>query len=95
MIYISGKITGTDDYIKRFEVAENRLIKANGIFVINPAAINERLPKCCEYSDYMKVSLCLLSLCDTIYMLKGWETSAGARLEHDYAVANDYIIIYE
>ena len=25
MIYISGKITGTDDYLQRFEVAENHL----------------------------------------------------------------------
>ena len=93
MIYISGKITGTTDYIKRFEDAERSLNRR--FSVVNPAAINARLPKDCKYSDYMKVSICLLSLCDTIYMLKGWETSNGARLEHAYAVANGYKIIYE
>ena len=35
-IYISGPITGTSDYMKRFEKAEKELTE-NGYSVINPA----------------------------------------------------------
>lgn len=38
-IYISGPITGTDNYMERFEKAENGL-KALGVSVVNPAKVN-------------------------------------------------------
>ena len=38
-IYISGPITGTSDYMERFEKAEKELIE-NGYSVINPAEVN-------------------------------------------------------
>lgn len=38
-IYISGKITGTTDYLNRFKEAEQHLKKA-GHEVINPAELN-------------------------------------------------------
>ena len=38
-IYISGPITGTSDYMKRFEKAEKELTE-NGYSVINPAKVN-------------------------------------------------------
>ena len=38
-IYISGPITGTSDYMERFEKAEKELIE-NGYSVINPAKVN-------------------------------------------------------
>lgn len=94
MIYISGKITGTTDYLERFKNAQKH-VETWGEVVINPAEINDKLPKICKYSDYIKVSLCLLSLCDKIYMLSDWEESNGAKLEHAYAVANNYTIIYQ
>ena len=40
-IYISGKITGTTDYIKRFERAEKAI---SNYIVINPAKVNAQLP---------------------------------------------------
>lgn len=94
MIYISGQITGTNDYLKRFNNAESKLIDL-GYDVINPALVNSMLPKTTTYQQYMKMSLCMLEMCDTIYMLKGWKDSKGARLEHEYAKTNDYKIIYE
>ena len=92
MIYISGKITGTKDYLDRFRKAEIQIGRAD---IINPAKVNDNLPKCTTYKQYMKMSLCMLEMCDTIYMLKGWEDSKGARLEHEYAKSNNYKIIYE
>lgn len=94
MVYISGKITGTDDYLQRFERAEKHLNNMNITAVINPAKVNSYLPEL-SYSQYLKMSLCMLSMCDTVYMLKGWEDSTGANLEWEFAKANNYKILYE
>lgn len=94
MIYISGAITGTTDYMERFNKAENDLIFL-GYEVVNPARINANLPKICTHKDYMKMSLTELELCDTIYLLKGYEKSVGAMEELRYAVKHGYTIIKE
>ena len=95
-IYISGKITGTKDYMRRFRLAECDLyVKYRNPDVINPAKVNGELPESTTYEEYIKMSLCMLSMCDTIYMLKGWKDSRGAKLEHEYAKAHNYNIIYE
>lgn len=94
MIYISGKITGTDDYLQRFERAEKHLNSMDIVDVINPAKVNSYLPEL-SYSQYIKISLCMLEMCDTVYMLKNWENSVGAKLEWEFAKANNYKIMYE
>lgn len=94
MIYISGKITGTDNYLQRFERAEKHLNNMNITDVINPAKVNSYLPEL-SYSQYIKMSLCMLEMCDTIYMLNNWENSVGAKLEWEFAKANNYKIMYE
>lgn len=91
-IYISGKITGTTDYIQRFERAEKALSK---YIVINPAKVNAQLPKETTWEEYMKMSMCMLKMCNAIYMLKGWEDSKGAELEHEFAKSKNYKIFFE
>lgn len=93
-IYISGPITGTDDYMDRFANAEKRL-KENGYEVINPALVNSNLPESTNYGEYMAVAMVLLKMCDCIYMLDGWKESNGAREEYSYAMANGYFFRYE
>lgn len=93
-IYISGKITGTTDYMQRFSAAERKL-KARGLSVVNPAKVNGMMPEDMTWEEYMKMSFCMLELCDAIYMLPGWEDSTGAILEHHRAVKNDMIIFNE
>ena len=95
-IYISGAITGTDDYMERFNTAAE-FIRAKGHEPVNPCDLNKILnPATTTYSDYMAVDLALLSVCDAIYMLKGWENSRGAKAENLTAQANDEIkILYE
>lgn len=93
-VYISGAITGTDDYMARFKNAEIRL-RLNGYDVVNPAAVNSNLPKTTTYEEYMKMSICMLDMCDAIYMIDGWEKSCGANREYGYAWAAGKTIIHE
>ena len=93
-IYISGAITGTEDYLERFGAAEEELKKA-GCSVINPAKINSLLPADTTYKQYMDMSLTMLGMCNHIYMLKGWEKSPGANREYGYALAKEMTIWHE
>lgn len=80
-VYISGPITGTTDYMERFAKAEKELT-ARGYSVVNPAKVNGQLPDDTTYEEYMKMSICMLKMCDYIYMMRGWRKSNGARVEH-------------
>lgn len=93
-IYISGRITGTDDYMERFAGAQRELVE-QGYSVINPAAVNSAMPDDTTYEEYMEMAFTMLDMCDCIYMLKGWEESCGANREYGYAFAKDMAIIIE
>jgi hypothetical protein len=83
-VYLSGPITGTNDFMDRFASAEKILVKI-GCEVVNPAEINSHLPEGTAWQTYMGESLKLLCGCDAICMLDNWEVSKGARIEHDVA----------
>ena len=93
-IYISGAISNTDNYMERFAKAENELTE-NGYSAINPAKVNAQLPEDTSYEEYMKISFCMLDMCDSICMLKGFEKSCGSNREYGYAMAKNMIIMYE
>ena len=83
-VYISGPITGTNDYMERFADAERRL-RARGFEVVNPAKENAKFPAGTTWETYMGESLKMLCTCDAIYMLLGWQGSRGASLEFSVA----------
>ena len=83
-VFISGPITGEVQYIARFEFAEDTLYEMGFEDVINPAAISALLPEL-PWEAYMEMLLPLLKQCQVIYSLAGWEKSAGARIEREYA----------
>lgn len=93
-VYISGQITGTDDYMERFAKAEKELTE-KGYSAINPAKVNAQLPEDTTYEEYMKMCFCMLDMCDSIYMMQGWKKSYGANREYGYALAKGMIIMYE
>ena len=93
-VYISGPITGTNDYMERFSEAQKR-IESRGHSVINPALVNSNLPKDTTYDEYMSMSLTMLDMCDAIYLLNGFEKSKGALLEIDKARGKDLLILTE
>ena len=93
-IYISGKITGTTDYIERFAAAEEKLAAA-GFVTVNPARVNGELPQETTYDEYMAMSLTMLDMCQAIYMLDGWESSTGASIEFERAYETKKMIFFE
>jgi hypothetical protein len=88
-VYIAGAITRNPNYKKQFSEAEESLKNA-GHAVINPVK-NIGF----EYKEYIDMGLCELMHCDAIYLLTGWESSPGARLEHYYASSVGLKIINE
>lgn len=93
-IYISGKITGTNDFRERFAAAEERL-KAQGYETINPARINAGLPDGTPWETYMRRCIALLAEADAIYLLNGWRNSRGAHLEVDIAAELNMTMIVQ
>lgn len=92
-IYISGPMTGHINYEQRFEMAEFYLRK-KGYAVYNPAW-NKFDEKVWAHEEMLKIDLSILSHCDAIYMLDGWEKSKGAIMEHELAEKIGLEILYE
>lgn len=90
VVYISGKITGEFDYLKKFNEAEEKLKKL-GHIVLNPNII----PLGLSYEAYMIIDLAMVEAADAILMLDGWKTSSGAKRELERAMALGKIIIEE
>lgn len=97
-IYISGPITGHDDYMKTFQAAEDRL-REEGHEVLNPArSINDLMQSIGwepSYNAILAMDLCMMRDCDAIYMLKGYESSNGTRTERAMAVKYGLELMYE
>lgn len=91
-IYISGKISGTKDFRERFQKAEENL-KKDGWDTINPVAIGDLLPASTTYKQFMEIDLKLLTMCEAIYLIPGWETSEGAKTERQLAEALGLVIL--
>lgn len=93
-IYISGAITGIDNWENQFDEAEKKIYKdcKNPVQVINPRRLSNEvnalfkiLNAIPEYADYLRYDIKKLIDCNTIYMLKGWSKSKGACLEYQIA----------
>lgn len=80
-IYISGPMTGNEDFETDFTEAEANLKERYpNAKIINPvhmAVYKDVL----NYDTFLYIDGIMLRNCDTIYLLKGWEDSAGSKLE--------------
>lgn len=95
-IYISGPITGTDDYVIRFSFAEKILKnKYPDCEIVNPVTLNKDLSPGTEWRVYMAECLRALCLCDAVYMLHRWSYSRGAMIEKKVAENIGLKVIYE
>lgn len=95
-IYISGAITNNPNYKEDFERAECYLQRTfPKADIINPALMNNYLPKSTTHEEYMRMSFCMLDMCDSIYMMPNWKTSCGASQEYGYSLAKDKTILMD
>lgn len=95
--YISGPITNNPSYRKQFNEAAKHLESQRQI-VLNPVKLGLMLELeqgAPSWTDYMKLDITALIQCDAIYMLKGWESSKGATLEHHIAKELGLKITYQ
>jgi len=93
-IYISGPITGMPDNNRdAFRKAEVHLSAWYGE-VINPNHHSED-PSCPTWEEFMREDIKLLLQCRSIYMLRGWRKSRGAKLEYRIARALKMKVIFE
>ena len=105
-IYISGPVSKYNDDNYAFKIFDNKEQELyqlynkeqNYVYIINPTKVNMALPSynkgTLDWGDFMCVDMMLLSLCDKIHMLDGWQESSGATFEYKYAKLN-YIKIVE
>ena len=90
IIYVSGKMTGVEHFNRpAFNFIAEHLVRT-GHRVINPAS----LPFGLTYDAYMDISFAMVRACEAIYMIDGWQTSRGAKLELDYAKSLGKQVIY-
>lgn len=89
-MYIAGPMRGKPDYNRAaFNAAAKFLAEELGLHPINPVDIERTYPCVGEDGDVDEVRLEDLMLieesyvrtCDAIYLLKGWESSDGAKRE--------------
>lgn len=90
-IYIAGPMTGIRDFNRPAFFSAAQLLTERGHAVLNPASLPDGLTE----SQYMDICLAMLRCADVIYLLDGWENSAGARVEYALADKLGLDIIFE
>ena len=93
-VYISGPMAGMPDHNGDAFFAAQETIQAAGGVAVNPHRLFN-LEKRPTREQAMRVDLQDLLRCDAAYMLRGWEDSQGALLEHEVAAACGLEIRYE
>lgn len=96
--YLAGPMTGLPDFgYPQFRAATRRL-RGHLLTVASPherwdnETEDERALR--HPTEYMRHAFGLLLKCDSIVLLRGWSSSAGARQEMGLALAAGYSIYY-
>lgn len=84
-IYISGAISGRDyrEVALDFEAAQTQIKAISDYLPISP--LDNGLPLDTPWSAHMLRDLEILSTCDAVLMLPGWEHSPGCQIEKIFA----------
>lgn len=93
-IYISGKISGLgkEEVRTKFAEAAKRL-SALGYAPVSP--LDNGIPEDAPWEAHMAADLCMLLCCGSVYMLKDWQDSLGARVEYHMALMYGKAVLFE
>lgn len=80
-VYIAGKITGDENYKRKFARAKG-ILNRLGYTVLTPAV----LPEGMTAADYMRICFAMIDTADDIVFLEDYQQSPGAMLEYQYCV---------
>ncbi|NZB12636.1 DUF4406 domain-containing protein [Escherichia coli] len=90
-VYIAGPMTGYKNFNREaFHKAEEEL-KREGHTVLSPAVLPDGLTQ----PHYMDICMAMIRCVDAIYMLKGWQRSAGAKAELALAEKLGHAVIFQ
>lgn len=82
-VYIAGPMSGLPDLNYPEFNRASAYLRELGYEVENPA--ENPAPACGSWAGYMRMAIAQLVQCDEIHMLRGWQQSRGAKLEHEIA----------
>ncbi|POU03601.1 nucleoside 2-deoxyribosyltransferase [Escherichia sp. ESNIH1] len=90
-IYIAGPMSGLPDFNRpNFHFME-MMLSCEGHTVLSPAMLPDGLTQ----PQYMDICLAMLRCAEAIFLLRGWEESAGALAEKALAEKLQLEIIYQ
>jgi hypothetical protein len=93
-IYISGAITNNPNAKAQFDKAKKTLVELNkNYYPISPMDLPHEHSK--SWNAFMREDIKAMMDCQGIYLIEGWTTSKGARIEKELAQSLDFKIIYE
>ena len=80
-IYIAGPMSGLPGFNRQaFNRAAGHVVRRGNV-ALNPAILPDGL----EQAEYMDICFAMLRCADGIFLLDGWQQSAGARAERALA----------
>jgi len=77
VVFISGPLTGIENYNRDVFHHEASQLRHIGFTVLNPSIFPDDL----EHHQYLAMTLVMLEQAAAIYLLDGWESSVGAKAE--------------
>jgi hypothetical protein len=98
VVYIAGRFRGANSWemennIRRAEELSLQVWK-RGAAALCPHTNNRYFQGAAPDEVWIEGTLALLAKCDACLMVWGWEQSAGARGEHDYAMKNGIPVFF-
>lgn len=92
-IFISGPITGKQDYNRPAFFEAEHALEQMGHAVWNPVKLHPRRPDDFTATDYLHICYACIDRSDMLVQLDGWQHSEGAMLEAEYARVRNIPVI--
>lgn len=95
-LYVAGPVSGTTDYSERFRQGCMEVAQL-GYVPVSPLEVFTSEDTTSEETWQLAIRADIRALleCHGAFMLRNWEDSRGARLEHYIAVSLDMLVLYQ